>query len=207
MRTVIVNLFSSLDGFATSYNEDVSWITNNLGDEQAQYGLDQHLAIDTLVLGRVTYQIMAAYWPSTAGNGKKEQWRSSGEEWSFADRLTDRMNSIPKIVFSRTLNDEDITWNNARLNKGNPAEEIAKLKRQADGDIGIRGSVSLVNSLIKAGMVDRLRLEVLPVMLGAYGGKPIFEGYDRTDLELIGAATLDSSVAVLDYQPAVSSGA
>jgi dihydrofolate reductase len=164
LRKLIASLFASVDGFASDApDEEMRWIQS----------------LDTLVLGRVTYETMAA--------------RDDG----FAEL----MNGIQKVVFSNTLREEDITWANTRLAKCDLADEITSLKHQLGRDIGISGSVALVRALMKLGLIDRLRLQVHPVVLGPAGGKPIFDGYDETDLELVETRVLDGRVVVLDYRP------
>jgi dihydrofolate reductase len=190
MRKVIASLFASVDGFAADTpNADMRWVNEGMGMETIGFGLEQMRALDTLVLGRVTYETMAAYWPS-AGE----------EEGEFAGL----MNNIPKVVFSRTLREEDVTWENTRLAKGDLVEEITSLKHQLGNDIGLSGSVELVRALVKRGLIDRLRLQVHPVILGTTGGKPIFDDYDKTDLTLVETTVLDSRVVVLDYKPTLS---
>ncbi|WP_214412474.1 dihydrofolate reductase family protein [Sphaerisporangium fuscum] len=185
MRKVIVSLFASLDGFATGANEEMDWVTSNFGEDTAKYAYDQLFAADLLVLGRVTYEIMAGSWPSMS------------DEVGFADR----MNSLPKLVFSSTLK-EPLTWNNATLAKDGPAEEIPRLKKEPGGDILVYGSVTLARSLVQAGLVDRFRLWVHPVALGGRGAAPIFAGYDKTQLRLTDTTLLSSGVVILDYEPA-----
>jgi dihydrofolate reductase len=81
------------------------------------------------------------------------------------------------------------------------AAELPKLKQQSGKDIGIWGSVALVRSLLQLGLLDRLQLQVYPVILGTTGTKPIFQGFDRTNLELVTSTVLDGQVVLLDYQP------
>lgn len=187
MRKLIASLFASVDGFASDApNEEMRWVTDGFGEETARFGLEQMRSLDTLVLGRVTYEIMAAARPS-----------AREEEGGLAEL----MNGIPKVVFSDTLRDEDVTWQNTRLAKGGLADEITSLKHQLGKDIGLSGSVDLVRALMKLGLIDRLLLQVHPVVLGPAGGKPIFDGYDETRLELVETRVLDGRVVVLDYRP------
>jgi dihydrofolate reductase len=173
-------MFASLDGFATGANDDMSWFNGQLGDEAAKYVRDQLLAADVQVLGRVTYEMFSAFWPASTHDN------------------AERINEMPKVVFSRTL-EEPLSWNNARLAKGDVAEEISRLKQQPGNEIQTSGSLNLVQSLMKLGLIDRIRLMVFPVALGSAGGRPIFDGYDTTHLKLVETAVLDSTVVVLDY--------
>jgi len=187
MRKLVATLFASLDGYASDApDEEMHWVTNGMGEEASAFGLEQMRATDTLVLGRTTYEIFASYWP-TAGE----------EEGDY----TELINGIPKVVVSKSLRDEDVTWSNTRVARGDLAEEIGALKRQPGKDIGVSGSVELVGSLMDLGLLDRLQLQVHPVVLGPDGGKAIFDGYAKTDLQLMDTAILDDRVVVLDYQP------
>ena len=139
------------------------------------------------MLGRVTYQKLAAYWPTA----------SPEREGDFVEV----MNAIPKVVFSKTLQPSEVTWNNTQLNTGDLAHEVGALKHEPGNDIGIVGSAALVQSLIRHGLLDRLSLQVHPVALGSEGGRAIFDGYDQTDFRLIECQRLDSQVIILDYEP------
>src|SRR5215216_6076724 len=118
-------------------------------------------ASDALLLGRVTYEQMAAYWPHQAGGVP----------------MVDYINSVPKFVVSTTLK-EPLEWNNSTLIKGNVAEAISELKRHPGKDITTLGSGALVRSLLQEDLLDELRLMVHPIVLG--GGKRLFEDADAT---------------------------
>ncbi len=140
-------------------------------------------ASDALLLGRVTYEGMAAYWPN----------QPSGTP------MVDYINCVAKYVVSGTL-EEPLEWNNSTLIRGNIAEEIAALKRQEGKDITILGSGALVRSLLRDGLLDELRLMVYPVVLG--GGKRLIEdGGDRKALELVDSKTFGTGVLYLTYRP------
>jgi dihydrofolate reductase len=188
MREVVATLFSSVDGYATGRDaEDMDWAVDHQGPQTLQLGLDALRGSDLMVLGRVTYELFAAYWPTA----------SPEVEGDFVEL----MNRTPKVVFSTTLT-EPLAWQNATLNRGELAVEIPRIKRQPGKDVGVWGSVALVRSLLRLGLLDRLRLQVYPVALGATGTKPLFEGFDRTTLALVGSRVLDGQVVLLDYQPA-----
>src|SRR5258708_38989754 len=108
------------------------------------------------------------------------------------------MNSLPKVVFSNTL-DERLEWN-AGLVKGDLAEEILALKRETGDPLRSIGSLTLVRGLIRLGLVDRLRLVVFPVVLGTAGSQPMFFRYDVTPLELEHTSVLDPNTFVLQYR-------
>jgi dihydrofolate reductase len=186
VREAIASVFVSLDGFASDApNEEMEWVTAGFGEEKAEFGIERVRSMHTLVLGRVTYEIMADYWPM-AGE----------DEGEFAEL----MNSVPKVVFSKSLKQGDVVWRNTRVAGGDLVQEMTRLKRGDGGVIGISGSVELVKSLIAAGLLERLQLQIHPVVLGANGGKALFEGYDPTDLQLVDSRVLDSEIAVLEYR-------
>jgi dihydrofolate reductase len=144
--------------------------------------------VDTILLGRVTYQLFAGYWPKV----------TEGEEKPFADRL----NATPKIVFSKTLDEAPWgTWEPAKIVRGNAAPEVAKLKQQPGRDMVIWGSISVAQSLIKEGLIDQYRLVLCPVALG--GGRPLFPDHvESLGMKLSDARTLHRGGVLLVYTPA-----
>jgi dihydrofolate reductase len=136
-----------------------------------------------MLLGRVTYEMFAAYWPSQTNN-----------EFGIADKL----NSQPKFVVSSTLEKGD--WNNTTLIKGNVEEEIRTLKQQPGGDIRLTGSATLAQSLMQAGFVDEYWFLVHPIVVGR--GKRLFpDGMELTGLKLVESKAFRSGVVLLRYQP------
>jgi dihydrofolate reductase len=187
VRRVVATLFASVDGYASDApDEEMAWVARDSGPETAAFGIAGLRAADTLVLGRVTYELFAGYWPSAGRN-----------DGDYA-RL---MNDISKVVVSRTLRAEDLTWSNTRLARGDLAEEIAALKREPGKDIALSGSVELVGTLMELGLIDRLQLQVYPIVLGRAGGRAIFDGYETTRLRLVESTVLDGRVVVVDYEP------
>lgn len=141
-------------------------------------------ASDALLLGRVTYEAFAAFWPHQQGGAP----------------MVDYINSVSKYVVSTTL-EEPLGWNNSALIGGDVVEKIAELKRQPVEDITIVGSDTLARSMLKEGLLDELRLMVYPVVVG--GGKRLFEGEGPpVGLELVRTKTFDTGVVSLDYRPA-----
>jgi dihydrofolate reductase len=181
MRKVIVVEFLSLDGVMESPEK---WAFSYSNDEMEEANASGMAASDAMLLGRVTYQEFASYWP----------YQDSADQ-----PFTDYLNNTPKFVVSTTL-EAPLEWQNSTLIKGNVAEEIAKLKRQPGKDIAILGSGTLVRSLLKDGLLDELRLMVHPVVLG--GGKRLFEeGGDQKGLKLVDSKTFSTGVLYLTYQP------
>jgi dihydrofolate reductase len=184
---IVVTEFVSLDGVmeAPGGGEDFKhggWSFEiNRGDAGEKFKLDETMSSSALLLGRRTYEGFAAAWPSREGE--------------FADKF----NTMPKYVVSSTL--EDPEWDNSTVLKGDVAEEVAKLKREQDGDIVVHGSARLVQTLVERDLVDELRLMVFPVVLGS--GKRIFgETSDKKRLRLVDSKIVGDGVAILTYQPA-----
>jgi dihydrofolate reductase len=181
-RELVVNMFVSLDGF-TAGGQD--WgIRAQPGPELQAYALQVLHEPQVIVLGRVTYQDMAGYWPGSD------------------ERQAPAMNRLPKLVFSNTLR-EPLAWSNSRLVTGDPVARIQELKAQAGDPLYCAGSISLATTLLNHDLVDRLRLVVFPVVLGATGTKPLFPRDSQPiRMDQVAATVLDSTVTVLDYRRA-----
>jgi dihydrofolate reductase len=110
------------------------------------------------------------------------------------------MSNLPKLVFSRTL-EEPLVWRNTRVVKGDLAEEITTLKKENGDPLRSFGSITLVRRMMQLGLVDRLHLMVFPLTLGEAGREPIYAGYPQTGLELIQTKVLDSRLALLEHRP------
>ena len=190
MRNVILQEFVSLDGLAADQNSSVDFIPGATAGDQSfgQRQMNFIASLDAILLGRVTYQMFAGFWPNV----------TSGEDKPFADRL----NSIPKIVFSRTL--DSAPWGKfepARIVKNDAAQEIAKLKRASGKNMVIWGSISLGQSLLQAGCIDEIQLVLCPVVLGS--GRTLFEGkVDPLQMKLVKAKSFDRGTVLLEYRTA-----
>jgi class 3 adenylate cyclase/dihydrofolate reductase len=185
---LIASEFVTLDGVMEAPGHEPqregrnAWALQYAGDDQQQFKVDELFAVDAILLGRVTYEIFAAFWPTAPKDG------------GFADR----MNSIPKYVVSKTL--KSAPWQNTTIISGDPVKEISDLKGQPGGDIVIHGSADLVNSLLPHDVIDELRLMVFPVLLGS--GKRLFrDSGDIRHFRLAETRTFDSGVTVLSYVP------
>ena len=180
MRKVTAGLFLSLDGVTESPEK---WQLPYFNDEMGEAVGAAMAAADAMLLARVTYQEFASYWPGV-----------SAEEEPFADY----MNNTPKYVVSMTL-EGPLEWNNSTLTKGNLVEEISRLKQQSGKNIGITGSVTLVQSLLKEDLLDELGLMIHPVVVGS--GKRIFEGWgEPKGLTLVDSKTFSTGVVYLTYR-------
>jgi dihydrofolate reductase len=187
IRKVIASELVSLDGVVESPEK---WHFPYFNDEMGEAIGAAMAASDAMLLGRVTYEEFAAFWPS--------QEEASDEDQEIADY----MNNTPKFVVSKTL-EEPLERNNSTLIKGDVAGEITKLKQQPGKDISITGSPTLVRSLLADDLLDELRLMVHPIVVGS--GKRLFEdGSDQKVLQLVDSKTFSTGVLYLTYQPAQS---
>jgi dihydrofolate reductase len=188
MRKVIASEYVTLGGVMEAPE---NWAGQFWNEEQGKYARQLLFASDALLLGRTTYEGFAPAWSS----------RTAADDQPGEEGFVDRMNSLPKFVNSKTL-EEPLAWN-ATLIKGNVAEEVSKLKQQPGQDILIYGSGELVNTLMQHDLIDEYRIWVHPVVLGS--GKRLFEdGGDTPVLRLVDTKTFSSGVVVLTYQPAQS---
>jgi len=184
---IVVTEFVSLDGVmedpggAENFRHGGWSFEIGRGDEGDKFKLDEVFSSEALLLGRVTYEGFAEAWPSREGE--------------FADKF----NTMPKYVVSSTL--EQPEWNNSTVLKGDVAEEVAKLRREHDGDIVVHGSARLVQTLLERDLVDELRLMVYPLVLGS--GRRLFaETSDKKPLRLVDSKVVGDGVAILIYKPA-----
>ena len=183
MRKVLFFMLTSLDGYFEGPNRDISW--HNADNEFNEFAIKQTGEFGALLFGRVTYELMAGYWPTEAA--KRDDPIVAG-----------LMNSLPKIVFSKTL--EKVDWENTRLVKENFVEVISKLKQEAGKDIAIFGSSDLTVTLMEHDLVDEYRIMVNPVLLG--DGKPVFKGIKKKlNLKLIETKVFKSGNVLLCYGP------
>jgi dihydrofolate reductase len=184
-KLVAVDLVS-VDGVMESPEE---WAFSYSNDEMEEANASEMAASDAMLLGRVTYEALAAFWPNQPGG----------------TQMVDYINSVPKHVVSATL-EEPLGWNNSTLIKGDVAEGVAELKRRPGKDITIIGSGALVRSLLREGLIDEFRLMVHPIVVGS--GKRLFDdGLDRKTLELVDSRTFGTGVLYLTYRPADKQGA
>lgn len=183
MRKLFSFMVVTLDGYHEGPNREFDW--PNVDDEFNDFAVSQLNDIDTLLFGRVTYQGMASYWPTP---------RASADDPAVAGI----MNSIPKMVFSTTL--QDAEWNNSTLITTDAAQAISELKRRPGKDLAILGSQTLTVSLLDQGVVDELRVMVNPILLGA--GRSLFTGLKgRVQLKLTRLTTFSSGNVLLHYHP------
>jgi dihydrofolate reductase len=149
--------------------------------ELAKFTLDEALGTEALLLGRRSYEWLAARWPSRSGE------------------LADRLNSLPKYVVSSTLSEEAATWGPSTLLRGQVVNEVSKLKQELYGEIQVPASFELTRTLVEHDLVDELRLKIFPVVLGA--GERLFgETSDKKPLRLLHTQTLGDGLAYVSYE-------
>jgi dihydrofolate reductase len=189
MGNIVVSQFVTLDGVfedpgGSEGLERGGWAFKfERGEEGDRFKLDEVMASDALLLGRVTFEGFAAAWPAREGD--------------FADKF----NTMPKYVVSTTL--EDPEWNNSTVIADDVAARVAELKEKHENDILVNGSGHLVRTLLDEELVDELRLMVYPVLLG--GGRRLFEDGKQGSLRLVGSKPVGpDGIVILTYEPATS---
>jgi len=183
MRKIVAFENVSIDGYFSGPNGEIDWFVSQPGNqaELDEFAIDSIKSSDLLLFGRVTYELMASYW--TTANAMKN-----------APFLAERMNNLPKIVFSRKL--DRVEWQNTRLVRDNIEEEIKEMKNQPGKNMAILGSGSIVSWFAERGLIDEYSIMVNPVILG--GGRSVFNGIkDRLHLKLLKARTFEPPGNVL----------
>jgi len=186
MRKIKLQIQITLDGFVAGSNGEMDWMVSDWDDTLIKYVTDLANSADTFLLGRVTGQGMAVYWPTVATNPESRE-----EDLWMAERL----NNSPKIIFSRTVT--DIDWVNVKI-AGDIAQEVEQLKQQPGKDIVIYGGAGIVSSFISKNLIDEYHLFVNPVAIGR--GKPIFRDLeDKLALKLVKTTTSRVGITILYY--------
>lgn len=186
MRKIIVTEFITLDGIveAPGGNETDhphgGWSAKYNHPEAMKYKVDELAGVDTLLLGRITYDLFAGYWPGQTGGG-------------FADTI----NQMPKYVVSHSL--QKVEWNNSQILR-DVAKDVAALKATEGGDILVYGSATLVKALLHHDLIDELRLMVHPLSVG--GGLRLFDdNRESKKFVLKHSQTMDNGILILEYLP------
>ncbi|NPU64867.1 dihydrofolate reductase [Bradyrhizobium sp. 83012] len=177
-RLVLWNMMT-LDGMVAGANGDISWHEDVWGPELEQFSEAQLQEASGLLFGRLTYDLMAGYWP-----------RESGV-------IADFMNRVPKYVASRSLS--RLEWSNAHLLAADLAADVDRLKEGSAKDLFLFGSADLASTLIAHDLIDEYRLAINPRVLG--GGAPLFKPGQAIMLRLIDSRALSSGVVIVRYVP------
>jgi dihydrofolate reductase len=189
MRRLLVSNLMSLDGYVSGPEGELDWFVSEgwlKGTEFGDYARNLISSVDAVLLGRRTYENFFSYWPRATDDDPV---------------ITERINNLPKVVFSRTLKKVEWgKWNNARLVKDNASEEVSRMKSESGWDLVIYGSAGLVSDLMKHGLVDEFQIFLQPVVLGR--GTQEFQSLgERHKLSLISAKPFKSGAVALYYQP------
>jgi dihydrofolate reductase len=184
MRKLIVFNMVSLDGFFVDGKGDMSWAHKQDAEWNA-FVSGNASGSGVLVFGRITYDLMASYWPTPMA-------------LQNSPVVAKGMNEMPKIVFSRTL--DKASWSNTKLLKGDLATEVRNLKREAGPDMVILGSGSIVSQLAQQNLIDEYQLAVSPIVLGK--GRTLFEGLkEKLNMRLTTSRIFGNGTVFACYQP------
>jgi dihydrofolate reductase len=191
VQELLVDFITSLDGYASGEGWPGFW-----GLEGPEYlaWLGEQPEV-TYLMGANTYRLMSGF---AAGEVPAGQDDFRPEEAESVDELT----RASKVVFSSTL-EEPLTWANAALVRGDAVEAVRAMKTEGSGILSTIGSLSLCRSLLGAGLVDRFRVVMFPVITGATGAERIYDGYPDIALEMIGSRTFDARTQLVEYRPRV----
>jgi dihydrofolate reductase len=183
MQRLVVFENLSLDGYYVDRQGEMTWAKDDNDEEFNAFAADNAKGDGQLLFGRVTYELMASFWPTEHAR-------------KLLPVVAERMNNGPKIVFSRTL--EQATWSNTRLIKGDLLTEIRRLKGENGKGLAILGSGSLVAQLAPHRVIDEYQFVFNPVALG--GGRTLFEGVkERLDLKLAKSRVFRNGKVFLSY--------
>ncbi len=188
MRKLILEEWMSLDGYVADKNDGLEFFTH-LTPEQNTYSDNDQLkfleTVDTILLGRKTYELFVTFWPD-----------ATTEQETIADRL----NELPKLVVSNTITKAPWgKWPDAGIINGDAIKAIKKLKTQSGKNIVLWGSISLAQTLMKENLIDEYHIQLCPIRLG--GGKKLFrEELDVADLELVEVRKYDTGTVFLNYR-------
>jgi dihydrofolate reductase len=183
MRRLVSFNMITLDGFFEGPNHDLSW--HHVDEEFNQFAIEQTGTFGGLLFGRLTYQMMADYWPTP-------------EAIKNDPVVAGLMNRLPKMVFSRTMTHAD--WNNTRVVTDHIAENVLAVKQQPGGDLALFGSANLLATLIQYDLIDEHRIMLNPIVLGQ--GTLLFQGIqNKLKLNLVGTKRFHNGNLLLSYTP------
>jgi dihydrofolate reductase len=186
VRRLIAFNSVTLDGYFAGRDGDLSWAKGDMDAEFNAFVADNARSGGQLLFGRITYQLMESYWPTP-------------QAMQSAPPVAERMNNLPKIVFSRTM--EHASWNNTKLVKAGLADAIRKMKSESGDDMVILGSGSIVSQLTQDRLIDEYQFVLRPVVLGA--GRTMFDGVNqKLPLRLTKTRTFSNGNVFLSYESA-----
>ena len=191
MRELLVDFITSLDGYASGEGWPGWW---GLQGPEYLAWLGEQPEV-TYLMGANTYRLMSGF---AAGEPPAGQEEFASDEEASVDELT----RASKLVFSASL-EEPLAWANSTLVRENAIDAVRRTKEEGSGLLSTLGSVSLCRSLLRAGLVDRFRVVMFPVITGATGAERIYDGYPDVALEMIDNRTFDRSIQLVEYRPTV----
>lgn len=175
----------TLDGYFSGVGGDLGWAHDNADEEWNDFVSGNASGGGTLLFGRITYDMMAGFWPTA-------------EAMKSMPTVATAMNELPKIVFSRTMKRAE--WNNTRVVRGDLAAEVRSMKSAPDADLVIFGSGTIVSQLAQEGLIDSYQIVLVPVALGR--GRTMFEGLrDPVKLRLVSTRSFRNGNVLLEYGP------
>ena len=185
MRRLMMFNNVTLDGFFTDRKGTIQWAHERQDEEWKDFSSSNASGEGALLFGRITYEEMAAFWPTP-------------EAHKMLPAVAKGMNEKLKFVFSKTL--DEATWNNTTLLKGDPVTEVRRLKKEAGPDLVIMGSGTIVSRLAAGGLIDEYQFVIHPVVLSE--GRTLFEGAEKElGLKLLGTRSFKNGNLVVRYQP------
>jgi dihydrofolate reductase len=186
MRKLVFQEFLSLDGYAADKNHSTKFFEGPEFSEDSDEDLLAEMdRFDTILLGANTYKMFVDFWP---------------EADSREQIVADKLNSIPKMVFSNTLKEAPWgRWSPATVLAGDAVNAVKELKKEAGKDLVLWGSISVAQDLMKANVIDEYQLRIVPVILG--GGKLLFGERDQLDLQLTKGKSYPSGLLLAHYSP------
>jgi len=191
MSELLVDFITSLDGYASGEGWPGFW---GLQGPEYLAWLEEQPEV-TYLMGATTYRLMSGF---AAGDVPEGQDEFNDDEEASVDELT----QATKVVFSSSLEDP-LTWANATLVRDDPVEAVRTMKAEGSGILSTIGSLTLAASLLRAGLVDRFRVVMFPVITGATGSERIYDGYPDVALEMIEHRTFDGGIQLVEYRPRV----
>ena len=184
MRKIVVFDWVSVDGYYAGPNREIDWVVQ---DPEIDKAAHERMNPDTLLCGRISYQMFESVWPKVAEDPKAPKGMK---------KLADEMAQMTKVVFSKTL--KEVTWENSKLLHSNLIEEVKKLRRRKGTDIAIFGSGTLVQQLANEGLIDEYLFAITPVVLGS--GRSLFTDVEGLKLALVETKNFKSGNVLLYYK-------
>jgi dihydrofolate reductase len=193
MQQLIVDFITSLDGYASAEGWPGWWGLQ--GPEYLAWLAERPERDNTILMGANTYQLMYGFASESEAAADE-----TAENGAMAE-----LTRLPKVVFSSTL-EAPLSWANTRLVSGDAVEAVGAMKRDGTS-MSTLGSLTLCRSLLEAGLVDRFRVVVFPVITGSTGRERIYDGYPDVALDMVASRTFDGRIQLLEYVPTVLTGA